>query len=141
MNVVGHANQHAAMLHSYAYLDPIGVATLGLQAGNCCSIEISQSSSTCQQTVSSTASWSVPLTMLTFPRQSAHVNFTRSMFPMPIFHLHACQFRRPQTTKVAVEIDAAAITEDCALVVEAKPTLDIGTARQLVSSLYTIRYV
>ena len=61
---------------------------------------------------------------------ASHVNFP-----------FACQFRRPQMTKVAVEIDAAAITEDCALIVEAKPTLDIGTARQLVSSLYTIRYV
>lgn len=74
----------------------------------------------CQQ--NRTAIWSLPL-------------------PMSIFHLRACQFRRPQTTKVAAEIDAAAITEDCALIVEAKPTLDIGTARQLVSSLYTIRCV
>ncbi len=53
----------------------------------------------------------------------------------------ACQVRRPQTTKVAVDFDGAAIAEGCALIVEAKATLDIGTARQLVKGLDTIRYV
>ena len=42
---------------------------------------------------------------------------------------------------IAVEIDGAAIAEGRALIIISKAVLDIGTARQLVKGLETIKYV
>lgn len=49
------------------------------------------------------------------------------------------QVRQPGSNKTALEIDAAAYADGCAVVVECKTELDSGAAKQLIRSMLTIR--
>jgi hypothetical protein len=64
------------------------------------------------------------------------------LVPVPFFLvMRASQVRYPQSSVIAVEIDGAAIAEGRALIIISKAVLDIGTNRQLVKGLETIKYV
>lgn len=52
--------------------------------------------------------------------------------------LYADQVRRPGFKETVLELDAAAIADICASVVECKAKLDSSAARQLIGSMHTL---
>ena len=52
--------------------------------------------------------------------------------------LYADQVRQPGSKKTVLELDAAAVADKCAFVVECKAELDSSATRQLIGSMHTL---